>query len=366
MGTITARPRKDGGIAYTAQIRITRGGKRHTEAQTFDKRAAAKGWLTRREAELQQPGALDPVQQPGATLADAIDQYVRESPTIGRTKTQVLRAIKRYDIAAMRCEAIESQHIVTFATELSIGRKPQTVGNYLSHLAAIFAIAGPAWGFPLNPEAMAAATKVAKRLGKTSKSQSRDRRPTLDELDAVMEYAGQRRQPSLPMQRIIAFAIFSTRRQAEITRLLWSDLDEANSRILVRDMKHPGEKIGNHVWVDLPEPALKIAQAMPRTALEIFPFDPGSISASFTRACQFLEIKDLDFHDLRHDGVSRLFEMGASIPKAAAVSGHRSWASLKRYTHMRGSGDKYEGWRWLPAVQLAIATDTLTTSPPSL
>jgi hypothetical protein len=31
----------------------------------------------------------------------------------------------------------------------------------------------------------------------------------------------------------------------------------------------------------------------------------------------------LHFHDLHHEGVSRLFEMGETIPHVAAVSGHR-------------------------------------------
>ena len=46
---------------------------------------------------------------------------------------------------------------------------------------------------------------------------------------------------------------------------------------------------------------------------------------------------------LRHDGISRLFELGWSIPHVAAVSGRRSWSSLKRYTHIRQRGDKYTG-----------------------
>jgi Phage integrase family len=66
--------------------------------------------------------------------------------------------------------------------------------------------------------------------------------------------------------------------------------------------------------------------------------------------CQFLGIDDLHFHDLRHEGVSRLFEIGRNIPQVAAVSGHRSWSSLKRYTHLRQTGDKYAHWKWLPVV----------------
>jgi integrase len=86
---------------------------------------------------------------------------------------------------------------------------------------------------------------------------------------------------------------------------------------------------------------------MPRTHTEIFPFSAESISAAFTRACQLLGIENLHFHDLRHEGISLLFEMGKTIPQAAAVSGHRSWTSLQRYSHIRQMGDKFAGWKWL-------------------
>lgn len=63
-----------------------------------------------------------------------------------------------------------------------------------------------------------------------------------------------------------------------------------------------------------------------------------------------LGIKDLHFHDLRHEGISRLFEMAQTIPQVASVSGHRSWQSLKRYTHMEEVGDKWANWKWLDVV----------------
>ena len=46
-------------------------------------------------------------------------------------------------------------------------------------------------------------------------------------------------------------------------------------------------------------------------------------------------ITDLRFHDLRHDGISRLFENGWAIQEVALVSGHHSWSSLKRYTNLK-------------------------------
>jgi integrase len=136
-----------------------------------------------------------------------------------------------------------------------------------------------------------------------------------------MEHFGDvraKRPASIPMRKIIAFAIFSTRRQEEITRILWDDYE--GNRVLVRDMKHPGDKAGNHTWCELALEASAIIDSMPRTAPQIFPYTTDAICAAFTRACKVLGIVDLHFHDLRHEGVSRLFELGKTIPQAASVS----------------------------------------------
>lgn len=67
-------------------------------------------------------------------------------------------------------------------------------------------------------------------------------------------------------------------------------------------------------------------------------------------ACKMLGIEDLHFHDLRHEAASRLAELGWTIPQMAAVTGHRTWATLQRYTHLAGPEpvDKYAGWRFRP------------------
>ena len=358
MGTIVERRRKDKTVAYLAKISIMRKGTIvYRENKTFDRRPAANAWLTKREAELSVPGEIERAKASIITLADAIDKYISETrKDLGRTKRQVLEAIKTFHIAGMACDKIAAHDIVAFLQELSEGRKPQTVGNYLSHLATIFVTAGPAWNYPLSADAMEAAQVVAKRLGLIRKSSKRDRRPTLEELDILMEKFSTRRADFAPMHIICAFAIFSTRRQEEITRILWTDIDEANSRVLVRDMKNPGEKIGNDVWCDLPPEALAIVKAMPKDGERIFPYGTDAISANFTRACQIKGIKDLRFHDLRYEGISRLFEIGRDIPRVALVSGHKSWSSLQRYAHIRQSGDKYAGWKWL---------DVVTTPPPA-
>jgi integrase len=356
MGTITKRRRSDGTIGFTAQIRINRDGRKYTEAQTFDRRPSAVAWLKKRETELAGPDALALANQTDPLLRQVIDRYITEiAKTMGRTKAHGLKTIKTYDIANLKCSRIGSEQISQFASELaSVGLQPSTVQGYISTLRAVFVVAKPLWGYPLDIAAMNDAGVALRQMGTIGKSKYRDRRPTLAELDKLLTHfveVQRRRQTANDMVRVICFAIYSTRRQDEIARLAWDDLDADGSRILVRDMKDPHQKDGNDIWCDLTPEALRIIQATPRHhSGRIFPYTAPAISAAFFRATAFLGIDDLTFHDLRHEGISRLFEMGRNIPQVACVSGHRSWSSLQRYTHIRQRGDKYEGWRWLDVV----------------
>ena len=58
------------------------------------------------------------------------------------------------------------------------------------------------------------------------------------------------------------------------------------------------------------------------------------------------DITDLRFHDLRHEAVSRFFEMGMSVPEVALISGHKDVRQLFRYTHLNPENvfKKYEAF----------------------
>ena len=47
------------------------------------------------------------------------------------------------------------------------------------------------------------------------------------------------------------------------------------------------------------------------------------------------DLCDLRFHDLRHEAISRFFEMGLSIPEVAVISGHKDARMLFIYNHLR-------------------------------
>jgi integrase len=361
MATIRARKRTDGSISYTAQIRLFRDGAQvYQESQTFARKQAAQAWVRKREAELDQPGAIERANRQGATVKEMIDRYLVEMEKVrplGKTKLATLKAISESYLGKLNDQDVNSQQLVEYAL-WRMGKEggsvqPQTAGNDLAHLGAVLSIARPAWGYEVDPHAMADARKVLKKLGYNMKSRERDRRPTLEELDKLLTHfrgIQSRRPTSINMLKLTGFALFSTRRQEEITRILWTDLDEDSRRVLVRDMKNPGQKIGNDVWCHLPPEAWDILQTMPKSLPEIFPYSAESVSTSWTRACKILGIEDLHFHDLRHDGVSRLFEMDWDIPRVASVSGHRDWNSMRRYTHLRGRGDVYAKWKWLEQI----------------
>lgn len=358
MATIRPRKRADGTVSYTAQIRINRDGAQvYQETQTFARKQAAQAWIRRREAELYEPDAIEKANRVGVPLAEIIDRYLKEvekARPLGKTKRAVLKAIASTSLGQVIDSDINSQRLVEFAlwrmTKAGGDVQPQTAANDLAHLGAVLSVAKPAWGFQVDQHAMADARKVLKKLGYDMRSQERSRRPSKAELEKILEHfgTGQKTRPtSINMVKVIGFAMFSTRRQDEITRIRWADLDEEEHRVLVRDMKNPGQKIGNNVWCHIPYPAWEILQTMPRECDQIFPYNPDSISAAWTRACKFLALEDLHFHDLRHEGVSRLFEMEWDIPRVASVSGHRDWNSMRRYTHLKRRGDVWLEWEWI-------------------
>ena len=138
------------------------------------------------------------------------------------------------------------------------------------------------------------------------------------------------------MAAISRFAIASAMRLGEITRIRIEEIDWDARTVLIRERKDPKRKADNDQVVPFLDDALEMAReaAAGRAAGRLWPYRAESVSTAFTRACQALNIEDLRFHDLRHAGVTRLFQAGLPIELVAVVSGHRDWANLKRYTQL--------------------------------
>ncbi|EWH00690.1 site-specific integrase [Halomonas sp. BC04] len=176
-----------------------------------------------------------------------------------------------------------------------------------------------------------------KRAGVIGSPQSRDRRPTAEELDAILVHTKHNRAlRRIRYHDLVRFAVESCMRLDEICNLRWADVDLASGTVIIRLRKHPTQKTDQEV--PLMGDSRAIIEAQPKVDERVFPFGSDSVGNGFRRICQYLKIEDLHFHDLRHEGISRLFERGYQIQEVALVSGHRDWGSLRRYVNLK-AGD---------------------------
>ena len=65
----------------------------------------------------------------------------------------------------------------------------------------------------------------------------------------------------------------------------------------------------------------------------LFPTSPLALRLAWVRVTKRANLDDLHFHDLRHEAISRLFELGLTVPEVASISGHRTMSQLMRYAH---------------------------------
>ncbi|WP_244439098.1 hypothetical protein [Stenotrophomonas indicatrix] len=117
------------------------------------------------------------------------------------------------------------------------------MNDELGFLSELLKLAGPMKGVKLATDPVAGARPVLRLLKLAAKSRKRDRRPTDEELQRLHAYySAAAWRSTIPMSDIVTFAILTTKRESEITRLLWSDLDSVKRTAMLRDAKHPGPR----------------------------------------------------------------------------------------------------------------------------
>ncbi len=327
---------------WTAQVNLD--GKRRS--RTFDRKRDAERWA--RQEEVQQ-GVTGTVQTVIADLVfnDVIGAYLDEfGEQASRSKLGTIRHISEL-IGRTPLPGLTSARIREFAKmRKAEGAGPATIGQDLTYIHTILKMGGAV--ADVNTDAALGAYTKARAIlnasGAVGRPQERTRRPSDNELVALRDQWAKRRRV-VPMWDITQFAVATAMRLSEICRLRWDDLDVDGRMITIRDRKHPRSKIGNDQSVPLlcgpvvidgkQIDPLAIILDQRRTDPEIFPHDPKTISTTFTRGVASCGISDLRFHDLRHDGVSRLFEADYDIPRVALVSGHQDWGMLRRYTQIK-------------------------------
>ena len=362
MGAISQRKLADGTIRFRAEIRISRKGfANFKESKTFSSMRLAQKWLAMREEEIEENPdiLLGRSDVTNITLANAIEKYLDEvGNEYGRTKTYCLRLIQKFPIAQYIITKIRpadiSEHVaLRKGGYAKLDLKPiatSTLQHELLHIRGVLSHASVMWDVNVDLAGFDKATAQLRKTRQISSSGKRDRLPTTAELKKLTEYFYRKWQKpvySYPMHLIMWFAIFSCRRESEITEMLLADYDEDNEVWKVRDLKNPNGSKGNHKEFNVLEPCRKMIELLQVKSTRkrmlnrgydkdlLIPLSPKTIGGEFRNACKILGIEDLRFHDLRHEGCTRLAEQGFTIPQIQQVSLHDSWGSLERYVSVK-------------------------------
>ena len=309
--------------------------------RTFAVKARAEAWARQVEADIDRGRAPEPATVLGRQLLlrDVIAAYralrERARPISDSSNDHYMLKALDAGLGDMDATRLTPGDLAGYCSaRRDEGAGPYTNNMHISKLGTVLRYASVALKVHL-PDVVAAARPLLTYQGLIGGGGKRDRRPTEDELHRVVahlaETYGQIYADS------VRFAVLTAMRRGEIGGLLWADVDPIKRLVLVRDRKDPRKKLGNDQWVPLLGEAWTLLQAQQRSDDEprIWPMHIQTLSKYFTWTCTALGIPDLHFHDLRHEGVSRLFEQGYEIQQVALVSGHKDWKHLMRYTNLK-------------------------------
>jgi len=208
--------------------------------------------------------------------------------------------------------------------------QPATVRRDLGLLRAIFEYGIREWNIKLSENPLA-------RIQKPKEPPARKRRLEAGELQRLISVSERHRERW--MKNGILLALETGMRRGEILKLIWSDLNRESSTLLIRDSKN-----GFSRTIPLSKEAIQILSNQKIEATKsddlIFPVSSNAFQLSWQRCKKrvgksYPAISDLRFHDLRHEAISRFFELGLTIPEVALISGHKDVRVLFRYTHLR-------------------------------
>jgi integrase len=320
------------------RVQVRRGG--IYRAETFDRKGDAADWARQVETQaklIAVKGYAPPPSQ--ATVADLIDRYRDLHPVDpGKTKAATLDMLKRDAIGSVRLSALSALAFRDFVDRrVKAGAGGVTIAGDLSTISALLKWGRHARRLELPVELALDARRDLPYRGLKTRSKERDREPTDAELSRLYAHWQANDRQRIDMAKVCRFALATAMRQEEITRLQAEDVNQIARTVVIRDRKDPKAKKGNDQTVPLLPDAWAIVKPIlaERSTGTLFPYNSASVSTAFTRACQALGIEDLHFHDLRHRAAADLFRMGLDIPRVALMTGHKTWAQLKRYTNIK-------------------------------
>ena len=319
MATISKR----GDLQWQAKVRA----KGHpAQSRTFTLKADAERWAKETEIAIERGLFFDRSVGERTTLSSLIERY-RAEELPGKRGKHFSSALNQLDAALGQyaLSSITSEMIAKHRDARLKSVSQSTVKKEINLLSSLIDLAGKEWGIPVaaNPCLM---------VKRPVEPKGRDRRLEDGEEDRLIK-ACQESEAAIELTAIVQTALETGARLGELLKLQWK-----NVNLTKRTAKLVDTKNGEDRTIPLSSTAFSTLQSLPRHIHgRVFWrwAAADSFNKTWVRTCKRAGIEDLKFHDLRHEAVSRLFEKGLNPMEAASVSGHKTLAMLKRYTHLR-------------------------------
>lgn len=259
----------------------------------------------------------------GVTLGDLLDRYIKEVTPSKRGSTQEkyrLGVVKADKISKLKIKAVTPIEVAGFRDRRLMKVKPVTALHDLIALSSVFEHARLEWSYPIsNP---------VRSIRKPPMSKGRNRRLEGNEYQNLLEEL--RKCRNAWIAPLFEFSVETACRRGEALKLKWADVDLTRRIAMFRETKN-----GENRAIPLSSKAVHVLQNIPRDLKgNVFPVSLVTLRTAFEHARVRAGCIDVRWHDLRHEGVSRLHEQGLSTVEVASISGHKTLACLARYSHM--------------------------------
>ena len=304
------------------QVQFRRKGLRSIN-QSFHTLRDAEAWARHMEVQADRHDLPpDPNVLRSFTLGQLVTRY-RDTISVGKRTCHaeriVLAAFLRRPICSLRLSDLRTADFSVYRDQRLLEIKPSSLRRELTPIRHLFEVARTEWGLPLRENPLA-------KLSLYGIDQRRERRLRAGEFHQLIQAAQSSRNKLL--SPIIVFALLTGMRRGEILSMKWSDIGHQSRSLLI-----PTTKTGYPRVIPLIDQALQLLDGLSRTNDRVFPISGNGLRLAWERLRRRAGIKDLHFHDLRHEAISRFFEAGLSTAEVALISGHRDARMLFRYTH---------------------------------
>ncbi len=334
MATITERRNREGGLIGW-QVKVRRRGC-PPQSKTFEKKSDATRWATEREAEISRGVFVDRAEAERTSLEDILIRYRDEvcpDKRGGDRERSMLNVIIRSQPELVRTgmTRLSARQFADWRKELVAAEyAPATIVRQMNLVATIINHARREWS--INVAENVAGAKLVARPKRADRARDRRLREG-EEAQLFAQLAKSKLAPYLvPLARL---AIETACRQGELCSLRWTDIDLTRRVATVRGLSGEGSKNGEIRDVPLSTIAIDAIQSLPRDIKDgrLFRLDQNSLKLAYRRAVERAGIKDLTFHDLRHEATSRLAATYTNPLELMRITGHKTLSMLARYYH---------------------------------